>query len=148
MLCHAVIEIIYNFDFRRLFDHKIQMGVCVALGLSILFCFKNDWLGYDTYLPKKEQVAEAAIQFDNEHWQQYAEVEMTGEDGAPVLEETGSTKYIFENMAVTNIDPVFWPLQKKGLSMHWQKRFPTKTREARGCTGDRRQDSIHLKKWP
>ena len=114
VLCHAVIEIIYNFDFRRLFDHKIQMGVCVALGLSILFCFKNDWLGYDTYLPKKEQVAEAAIQFDNEHWQHYAEVEMTGEDGAPVLEETGSTKYIFENMAVTNIDPVL-AVAKKGI---------------------------------
>ena len=38
---------------------------------------------------------------------------MTGEDGAPVLEETGSTKYIFENMAVTNIDPVLADCKKR-----------------------------------
>lgn len=114
VLCHAVIEIIYNFDFRRLFDHKIQMGVCVALGLAILFCFKNDWLGYDTYLPKKEQVAEAAVNFDNEHWQYYAELELTGEDEEPVLKQFSSTKYIFENMAVTNLEPVL-AVAKKGI---------------------------------
>ncbi len=131
VLCHAVIEIIYSFDFRRLFDHKIQMGICVALGMAVLFCFKNDWLGYDTYLPKKEQIAEAAINFDNERWQRYAELERTGEDGETVLKQVGSTTYIFENMAVTDTEPVL-AIAKKGIEYALAEKYSEEDTEAEG----------------
>ena len=65
VLCHCLIEIIYHFDFRRLFDHKVQLAVCMMGGLAVLFCFKNDWMGYDTYLPEKETVAELLLVDDD-----------------------------------------------------------------------------------
>ena len=37
LLVHCMMEIIYNFDFRKLFGHRIHLGVCMAA--AVLFSF-------------------------------------------------------------------------------------------------------------
>lgn len=114
VLCHCLIEIIYHFDFRRLFDHKVQLAVCMMGGLAVLFCFKNDWMGYDTYLPEKETVAEAAIEFGRDGWVSYFEIK-DGEEGQdPELVEIRGLDYVFDRMKITNVEPVL-EIAKKGI---------------------------------
>ncbi len=114
ILCHCMIEIIYHFDFRRLFDHKIQLAVCMMGSLAVLFCFKNDWIGYDAYLPEKETVAEAAIEFGRDGWVTYFEIK-DGEEGQdPELVQIRSLDYVFDHMKMTNVEPVL-EIAKKGI---------------------------------
>lgn len=60
-ICHCVVEIIYHFDFRKLFSHKLQMACCMAASVLILAVFRYDLLGYDRYLPKAGQIREASV---------------------------------------------------------------------------------------
>ena len=61
LISHCVVEIIYNFDFKKLFSHYKQMLVCMTAAVLILFAFRYDWFGYDRYIPKEEKVASAAV---------------------------------------------------------------------------------------
>lgn len=57
----GVMDIIFHMEFKAFFAHKVLMGLTVAAGVftGLLFCF--DWLGYDTYLPDREAIAEIGI---------------------------------------------------------------------------------------
>lgn len=61
ILAHCVVEIIYHFDFKRLFGHKGQLAICLGAGILIFLSFFYDWYGYDSYVPKGEQVAYASL---------------------------------------------------------------------------------------
>ena len=106
LLCHCIVEIIYHFDFRKLLAHKFQLAGCMIAGLAILFCFKNDWLGYDAYLPEESQVAEVAVDLGKDGWVIYSKVKSRGEGLRPEVTKISSTEYIFNNMALTNTAPV------------------------------------------
>ncbi|MEG0814022.1 MAG: DUF6449 domain-containing protein [Clostridium sp.] len=60
-ITYCIIEIIYNFDFRRLFAHKKQLAVCTIISAAILAFFRFDLSGYDSYLPSAEKVASSGI---------------------------------------------------------------------------------------
>lgn len=113
VLCHCIVEIIYHFDFRKLFAHKLQLAVCTAAGLAVLFCFKNDWLGYDTYLPEADQVAEAAVDLGQDYWITYDEI-VRKEDGSAVRNYKNDLDYQFEHMKITNLQPVL-EIAAKGI---------------------------------
>lgn len=75
LITHCLIEIIYGFDFRRLLAHKVHLIICMAAGLLILCGFKFDWIGYDTYLPKADQVQSSSICLsDLDRWITYGDV--------------------------------------------------------------------------
>ena len=57
----GIMDIIFYMDFKAFLKHKAQMGLTVAVSLLMCFCFYFDWMGYDGYLPDKEDVAEIAI---------------------------------------------------------------------------------------
>ncbi len=61
MLCHAVVEIVYEFDFKALFHHWKQMIVLCVVAVAALFCMRADVFGYDRYLPDKEDIAEVGF---------------------------------------------------------------------------------------
>ena len=61
LLSYCVIEIIYNFDFRKLFAHKRQLALCAILSASALAFFRFDLSGYDSYLPSEERLASAGV---------------------------------------------------------------------------------------
>ena len=61
VLAFGVLDVIFRMDFKAFFSHKIQMGVTLALTFLLCFGFYQDWLGYDAYLPDRDEVAEIAI---------------------------------------------------------------------------------------
>lgn len=62
----GVMDIVFRMEFRAFFAHKVLMGVTVAAGVFIGLLFYYDWLGYDRYLPDKEEIAEIAV-YNNIH---------------------------------------------------------------------------------
>ena len=51
VLSHCLIEIIYHFDFRRLFAHKLHLAGCGGVSLVLLLAGYYDWYGYDSWVP-------------------------------------------------------------------------------------------------
>lgn len=75
-ICHCVVEIIYHFDFKKLFSHKLQLVCCLAGSVAVMLVFKYDLLGYDRYTPKASQVREASVYVDRvTNWVSYGNME-------------------------------------------------------------------------
>lgn len=62
VISHTVIEIIYHFDFKKLFSHKFQLLGCIAVSLAVFAVFRFDVTGYDSYLPKESDVEYGSVQ--------------------------------------------------------------------------------------
>jgi len=77
VLVFGVLDVVFQMDFKAFFAHKLQMAGMVLMTLFICVAFQRDWLGYDTYLPDKEDIAEMAIyndHFNNRYsWYQWME---------------------------------------------------------------------------
>lgn len=75
LFSHCIIEIIYHFDFRKLFSNKIQLLACGVVSMLILCGFRYDWTGYDSYLPKQEAVKYASVSISSmDDWVSYGRV--------------------------------------------------------------------------
>lgn len=61
ILVFGVMDVIFSMEFKAFFAHKLQMALTAVLCLAVCFCFYGDWIGYDTYLPDKEDIAEIAV---------------------------------------------------------------------------------------
>lgn len=61
ILAFGVMDIIMNMDFKAFYRHKILMAATMAAGLLFCFAFRQDWFGYDSYLPREQQIAEISI---------------------------------------------------------------------------------------
>ena len=61
----CIMEIIYHFDFKKLFDRRkclVLTGVAAALILAV---FRFDWIGYDLYMPARDKLVGAGITTDD-----------------------------------------------------------------------------------
>lgn len=69
---HGVIECIYRFDVRGLWSNKRQMLASIAVAFLITGFFWLDLSGFDTYMPKEEElssvVMDNAITADDSFW--------------------------------------------------------------------------------
>lgn len=104
VICHCVVEIIYHFDFRKLFSHKLQLIGCILVSLAVLLVFRYDLFGYDTYLPKAEQVESAAIDirlFDD--WVSYGSL-FQESGGEYDLDWQDSSRYILRDMKYEDVE--------------------------------------------
>lgn len=63
ILCHAIMEVIYRFDFKAVLNHKIQLAGSLVVAVLLALCFQFDWFGYDQYIPREDQIESAAIVF-------------------------------------------------------------------------------------
>ena len=61
LLIGCFMEIIYHFDFRKLFSGKRALLTAAALSLGIFAFFRFDLSGYDRYLPKKDDIVSAGL---------------------------------------------------------------------------------------
>ena len=64
LLVSCIIEIIYHFDFKRLFAHKRQLLVSAVFVGVVFAIFRFDLFGYDRYLPATEKLASGGIYCD------------------------------------------------------------------------------------
>ena len=56
IIFHAIVEIIYAFDFRALVKHPVQLLVILAAAAAIMVGAQNDVLGFDRWLPDESKV--------------------------------------------------------------------------------------------
>ncbi len=61
VLVFGVMEILFRMDLKAFFSHRIRMAATTAGILLVCFCFCEDWLGYDSYLPQKDKIAELSV---------------------------------------------------------------------------------------
>ena len=57
----GALDVIFRMDFKAFVSHKAFMGGTVAATLLLCFALHGDWLGYDTYLPEADQIAQIAV---------------------------------------------------------------------------------------
>lgn len=111
VLVHGVIEVLYQSDIRGMFSHKIQLIGTIFVAVGIVFIFRNDLFGYDTYVPKVEQMKSAAISIDGLANGNYYLVE----DFEEGYKRMTSTEYQLEKMALSeDLLPVVWQLMNLG----------------------------------
>lgn len=60
-ISHGIIEILYNFDFRKLFANPVHLGISAVLALAVIGVFRYDLTGYDSYLPSEEKFQSASV---------------------------------------------------------------------------------------
>lgn len=97
VLTYGVLDIIFFMDFKAFFKNKIQMAVTVAGTIVVCFFFSFDMLGYDTYLPDKEDIAEMGI------WLNGYEVR----GNFNIYGDTYTTKGRIQNMKYTDTEVIY-----------------------------------------
>ena len=45
VICHCVVEIIYHFDFKKLFSDKLQLAGCIVVVMAVFCVFRYDRTG-------------------------------------------------------------------------------------------------------
>lgn len=106
LLSHCSIEIIYHFDFRKLFSHWKQMLVSAVIAGAVFCGFRYDVIGYDNYIPAEDAVESVGIDFENaNNWVSYGEVVNAMHNGYQ-WEHQSSSEYILNHMELKDVTPV------------------------------------------
>lgn len=105
-LSHCVIEIIYHFEFRKLFCHWKQMVIC-AVSAAIIFCgFRYDFFGYDSYIPDEASIESVALSMPSEtFWVSYGSAQQNS-TGDYYWKSQDADEYIFSHMKLKDTAPV------------------------------------------
>lgn len=105
VITHCTMEIIYHFDFRKLFSNAPCIAVCAVLSLAVIGIYRFDLVGYDSYLPAEKRFVSASMDFSSlNDWM---------DCGLPVKDEDGMdwdylyrNSYVRKNMKVTDYEAV------------------------------------------
>lgn len=103
VITHSIVEIIYHFEFRKLFSNLPQMGICAVLSLVVISVFRFDLFGYDRYIPKESEFEYASVYpMALNDWTEY---------GLPMKTDTGylwsykqGDDYTAGNMKITDYE--------------------------------------------
>lgn len=108
LLVHCLMEIIYHFDFRKLFSHKLHLIVCMAAGILIVCGFRFDLFGYDSYLPKENQVKSSSVYIRSlDDWVTYGYIEAPeDEDGYYRWRYRDGELFVQDHMKLDNASDV------------------------------------------
>ena len=113
ILTHCIVEIIYHFDFKKLFGRKLQLVLCLGAGVLVFLSFRYDWYGYDSYLPAADEVVSASLELDiDSGWLNNRSV-LQNDQGEYELDYKPAYENIEEDMKLTDMDLVM-PLAKEG----------------------------------
>lgn len=106
LLSHGTIEIIYHFDFRKLFSRWKQMAVSALLA-AVIFCgFRYDLFGYDKYIPAESSLESVAVSMsDMGSWVSYGSPKQDGKGGY-YWEYENTDDYVLNRMKLTDMTPV------------------------------------------
>ena len=106
LLVHCMVEIIYHFDFKKLFSHKMQLALCLGAGMLSFCSFRYDWYGYDSYVPSQEEIASASVDLsiDYSFAANMPRVMRQGDTRRLIYESAGD--FIKEKMELTDFESV------------------------------------------
>ncbi len=99
LFSQVLVEIIYEGDLRAFANHKKSFAAGAVVTIFVYLFFALDIGGYDTWIPRQEQVESAAIDiyFNNHYYFDYVD-----EKGKPIWEDG----YGLENMKMTDVSGV------------------------------------------
>ena len=112
---HCLIEILYHFDFRKLFVHPTHLALCFAASLVIFFGFYLDIFGYDAYQPKADQIESAYVLQTSyaTSWVRYGQYER--QNGEIQWKDRSTEAYLREHMYLEDKEAVL-ALSSIGIS--------------------------------
>lgn len=96
LLCHGVVEVIYDFDIRSVKNGWRSLAVSGGVVAVVFGIFQFDVFQYDRYVPQASEVESIAFVFVDDYTTFYDEN----------LDGVGSEEYAFRNMKITDIAPV------------------------------------------
>lgn len=99
LIGHAVIQLIYEVDFRAIRKSLPSMFVSVILAVFIFIAFRWDVFGYDDKIPDQNKVESVALNLSTNYW-----------DSRRVLPdgtEVNSERYWKTEMEITDLDLVY-----------------------------------------
>ena len=71
-LFYILIQFIYTMDFRKVLRYKWQLLVVEVISVAAASLFYFDWIGFDSYLPERENLYSVAFSIpDNHHYDYY-----------------------------------------------------------------------------
>lgn len=107
LISHSVIEILYHFDFRKLFAHPVHMAACFVTATLLFLNFSQDWMGYDTYLPKEDEVESSYLDsYCGIDWVEYGVYEKIEEKTKTKIDWNREYEYAKDHMYLTDTQRV------------------------------------------
>jgi len=102
-ISHGIIEVIYHFEFRKLFANPIHMGICAVLSLAVIGVFRYDLIGYDSFMPKEGDFVSASVSAGSlQSWNEYGLPVKDSEDGKYRWQYMNGSDYVAGNMQITD----------------------------------------------
>ena len=122
-LTHCIMEIIYRFDFRRLFARKRHLLLCLFLAAAVFSVYRYDLFGYDRYLPAEGQVEGAGLftdpmEADLVSINSTVRLEENSDNNYPVQRVVRSEADILREMALTDTGAVRRVAEQGIASVH------------------------------
>ena len=113
ILTHCIVEIIYHFDFKKLFGHRVQLVICLAAGVLAFLSFRYDWYGYDSYMPQADRIASASLEIGiDSNWLDSREITIS-DSGEFGVTYKAAYEEIEKNMKLTDMGLVL-PIAEEG----------------------------------
>lgn len=121
LLFHCIMEIIYHFDFKKLFSHRASLAACAAIAVFIFCFFRYDLSGYDRYIPNPGELKSVSVSFpDMENWVSYRTLVLDQAGDYQWRGQTGQ-EYQLSHVQISNKDWVI-ALAKDGISQLEQEK--------------------------
>lgn len=106
IIIYGVIEAIYNFDIKCMFRHRLQLLACLGITLVIAGIFQFDLFRYDSYLPKKSEIASMSIHISGLE-ENISYVDKTTNEWGVGYYYVGSNEYQLEQMGLTDYQDAY-----------------------------------------
>ncbi len=104
IISYGIIEIIYNFDIRSVFNHKIHMLICAVVLAGIVCIFQFDLFQYDVYIPDKNKIESMSVYISGlDSRLDYMEQDSQSDD----FRYIGDDIYQLKNMKLTDIGTAY-----------------------------------------
>ena len=148
VLTCCLMEIIYHFDFRKLFNNRIHLVGCMAASVLLMLAGVYDWYGFDSWMPNAANIKSASVSLKySDDWVTYGEANLEtdylGRKGYSWIYKN-QTDYQFEHMELTDIYTVM-ELAKKGVLENQEFRQKSRGNQLFGYTyGNRYIVQYHL----
>ena len=105
VLGHAVIQLIYEVDFRAIRKKWLTAAISLVSVIIVFLGFKYDWIGYDSRIPKQSQVESVYISLVAES---FGNNNYVMSDGTEVYHQNKARK-----MELTDLDTIYKLLENR-----------------------------------
>ncbi|MDO5408989.1 MAG: DUF6449 domain-containing protein [Lachnospiraceae bacterium] len=130
VVMHVITQMILNMNFRAFFGHKLLLLSGTAAALLVISIFRFDLLGFDSFLPKADQLSSVGVSFDEleyyrSHVKEYTkeayEARFKPDRVYSIVYGEESDKYrVLKDMNISNVGPVLEIVSRSIKDKTWK----------------------------